>query len=124
MAINYKGIEISDRTEDNYIEARISDKLTEKDYEVLVPELERRIDQFGGLRLLIELHDFRGWDIGALWEDLKFDFKHYRDIDRIAIVGENRWHKTGALFARPFTGAEVRYFEKEEIDAAREWVRS
>jgi len=27
---------------------------------------------------------FHGWDAGALWEDIKFDIKHFGDIERLA----------------------------------------
>ena len=36
-----------------------------------------------------------GWDAGALWEDIKFDIKHFADIERLAMVGEKKWHRHG-----------------------------
>jgi hypothetical protein len=59
---------------------------------------------------------------GALWEDLKFDFKHFNDIERLAIVGESKWHEGMAWFCKPFTTAKVRYFGVDEAVDAREWV--
>lgn len=32
-------------------------------------------------------------DFSAFWEDLKFEVRHVRDLDRVAIVGERRWEK-------------------------------
>jgi hypothetical protein len=39
----------------------------------------------GSLRVLLRLEDFKGWEIGALWEELKFDARHLRDFGRIAL---------------------------------------
>jgi hypothetical protein len=58
----------------------------------------------------------------ALWEDIKFDVKHFSDIERIAMVGERKWQKGMATFCKPFTTAKVRYFERSDLEAAREWI--
>jgi len=123
MTIHHKEITIADTTEGNFIEAKITGKLTENDYEIILPELERRIEEYGKLRLLIILEDFQGWTAGALWEDIKFDFKHFHDFERIALVGDRKWEKTATLFSKPFTGADLRYFAMEDLDEARSWVR-
>jgi hypothetical protein len=75
------------------------------------------------LRLLVILEDFNGWTAGALWEYIKFDIKHFRDIERIAIVGEKRWHEAMALFCKPFTTAAVKYFHQFELSDAPEWLQ-
>ena len=42
---------------------------------------------------------FQGWDAGAAWEDLKFDLKHFGDIERLAMVGDKKWqHGHGGVF--------------------------
>lgn len=100
-----------------------SGKLTKADYEQFVPEVERRIAEHGKIRVLFEMRDFHGWEMGALWEDIKFDLKHFSDIERLAIVGERKWEKGMAIFCKPFTTAKIRYFDCSEIDRALEWVR-
>jgi hypothetical protein len=86
--------------------------------------MEERLKQHGKLRILFVMHDFHGWDAGALWEDVKFDLRHFRDIERLAVVGEAGWEKGMAAFCRPFTTASIRYFDQSEIDKAREWVQA
>jgi hypothetical protein len=106
------------------IEVRVSKKLSKADYEHFVPEVERLIEQFGKIRVLFTMHDFHGWDAGALWEDIKFDVKHFSDIDRIAFVGEKQWEKGMSIFCRPFTTAQIRYFDAVESEQASEWIKS
>ena len=106
------------------IEVRLSGKLEKKDYEAFVPEIEQRIKQHGRLRILLEMHDFHGWSAGAMWEDLKFDLKHFNDIERVAMVGETRWQEGMAKFCRPFTAAKIKYFEHDHVEEARTWLKN
>jgi hypothetical protein len=101
---------------------RVSGKLSKGDYEHFVPGLERLIKEQGKVRVLFEMHDFHGWEAGALWEDIKFDVKHFADIGRLAMVGEKKWEEWMARFCQPFTSAEIRYFDQSQADAAREWI--
>ena len=102
---------------------RLSGKLTREDYETFVPALERRITQHGKIGMLVEMHDFHGWTAGALWEDVKFDVRHFADIDRLALVGDWKWEKGMAVFCKPFTRAEVRFFGPDKRAEALQWVR-
>ena len=100
-----------------------SGTLQREDYERFVPEFERLIKQHGKIRVQFVMSDFRGWDAGALWEDLKFDFRHFNDIERLAMVGDKAWEKGMSLFCKPFTTAKIRYFDQAQIDEARQWLR-
>jgi hypothetical protein len=74
------------------------------------------------LRILVEMHDFHGWTAGGLWEEIKFDARHFSDVDRLALVGETRWQELLADLCRPFTTANVRFFGADEASAARAWL--
>jgi hypothetical protein len=66
--------------------------------------------------------DFHGWDAGALWEDIKFDIRHFADIERLAMVGDKKWQHGMATFCKPFTKATIRYFHHAEATQARKWL--
>jgi hypothetical protein len=117
-------IEFSEQHDGRIITVRVSGKLVKEDYERFIPAVERLIAAHGKVRLLFEMHDFHGWAAAALWEDFKFDVKHFDDIERLAMVGEKRWQQWMSSFCRPFTTARIRYFESHEADKAREWIRS
>ena len=106
----------------NLLEVQLSGKLTKESYQELVPVVDEQIQQHGKLRILVVLNDFHGWTVGAMWEDMKFDLKHWKDIERLAIVGESSWEKGMATFCKPFTAAKIKYFEHSQVDEAREWV--
>jgi len=104
------------------VQVRLTGKLSKEDYQRFVPEVERLIREHGKVRVLVEMHDFHGWEMGALWEDIKFDMHHFRDIERIAMVGESKWQAGMAKFCAPFTTAKIRYFEHGQEEAARQWL--
>jgi len=102
----------------------LSGKLTKEDYQHFVPTVDRLIHEHGKIRVLVDMADFHGWTAGALWEDIKFDVKHFSDIERVAMVGEKKWQEGMSRFCRPFTSATIRYFEHSEADAARQWAEA
>ena len=115
-------IEKLKESEGKVIGFALSGKLHDADYKTFVPELEEVIEREGKVRLLAHFHDFHGWDAHALWDDIKFDVKHYKDLERIALVGEKTWEKWMAKVCKPFTTAEIRYFDASEIQQAWEWL--
>jgi len=115
-------VELNQLDDGKILEIRISGKLLKEDYERFMPELDRLINQFGKIRLLVEMQDFHGWSAGALWEDLKLDWRHYSDIERVAFVGDKKWQKGMSIFCKPFTTAKVRYFAWSDLAKAREWI--
>ncbi len=104
------------------LEIQLSGKLMHEDYRQFVPEFERLVRERGKLRVLVDMVDFHGWEGSALWDDIKFDAKHFSDIDRLAMVGDTKWEKGMALFCKPFTSARIRYFERSHIGDARAWI--
>ena len=100
----------------------LSGTLHDNDYKKLVPMIDAAIERHGPARLLVRLHDFQGWDAQAAIDDIKFGASHYNTIERIALVGEKDWHELLAMLAKPFTKAEVRYFNSDEIDHAWDWL--
>jgi len=104
------------------LDIHISGTLVKTDYANFVPEFERQLAAHGKLRVLFDMTGFHGWDAGAAWEDIKFDFKHFADIDRLAMVGDTKWQEGMAWLFKPFTKATIRYFDHENYDAARTWL--
>lgn len=107
---------------DNYVEVRLSERITAKDYEKFLPVIDAEIARCGRICLLVIMEDFRGWDVETGWEETKFMFSRFSKIDRVGIVGASELQKWMAFFSKPFTMAEVKYFTTEEEAEARKWV--
>lgn len=103
----------------------LNGKLTREDYQRYLPEIDRLIKQqpTDKLSMLVEMRDFHGWGAGAFWDDLRFALGHYRNFERLAMVGEKTWQKAMSRFCEPFTSATIRYFDHDDVRAARDWVQ-
>ena len=114
-------IELHGDSTTKLLEVKVSGKLSKEDYEELEPLVDELIE-LGKIKILFVMHDFHGWDLGAIWEDTKFATKHCRDIEKLAMIGEKTWEKWMAAICKPFTMSKVKYFDAGEDEAARQWL--
>ncbi|HVU22946.1 MAG TPA: STAS/SEC14 domain-containing protein [Opitutus sp.] len=115
-------ISVTEKTDDKIIEVKVSGTLVHADYADFVPRVEKQIKERGKVRVLFDMADFHGWNVSALWDELKFDVKHFADVERFAMVGDRKWEKALSMLSHPFTMGQVRYFERTQIEAARAWL--
>jgi len=104
------------------LEVALMGTLVGEDYELLVPAVKGLVERHGKIRMLVVMHDFHGWTPGGLWVDTKFAAQPFGEIEKLAVVGETRWQKGMTAFCKPFTTAEVRYFDYPGLDKARAWL--
>ena len=115
-------IELSENGADKLLEVQVSGKLSAADYEAFEPAVDKLIESSGKIKILFVMRDFHGWELGAVWEDIKFATKHCRDIEKIAMVGEKTWEKWMSTICKPFTMSSIKYFDAEEQEAAQQWL--
>ncbi|HEV3085069.1 MAG TPA: STAS/SEC14 domain-containing protein [Gemmataceae bacterium] len=115
-------IEQLPESSDKVLAFKMSGKLHDGDYKSFVPVIDAAVAKHGKIRLLAQFHDFQGWDLRALWDDIKFSATHCTKIDRIAMVGDKAWEKWMAKVCKPFTIAKIRYFDDSEMEAAQAWL--
>ncbi len=107
---------------DKVLGFKMSGKLHDEDYKSFVPLVDNAIASHGKARILAQFHDFHGWDMHALWDDIKFSTTHCSKIERIAIVGDKKWEKWMAAVCKPFTLAKIKYFDVSELATAEQWI--
>jgi hypothetical protein len=115
-------IQLNEESAGKVVVVHVSGQLAGSDYDHFVPAFERLVRQHGPLRVLFDMTGFHGWTAGALWEDTKFAMHHFRDIDRLAMIGEKKWQEGMATFCKPFTKATIRYFDHVDVGEARQWL--
>ena len=115
-------VEIVEDTAAKLLTVKGSGQLSAGDYDKLEPSVEKLMKSCGRIKILFIMQDFHGWEMGAVWEDIKFATKHCRDIEKVAMVGENSWEKWMATICKPFTMSSIKYFDTGEDDAARNWL--
>ena len=115
-------IQLTENPAAKLLEVEVSGKLSAADYELFEPAVDQLIESVGKIKILFVMQDFHGWELGAVWEDIKFATRHCADIEKIAMVGENAWEKWMATICKPFTMSSIRYFEVDQIQAAQSWL--
>src|SRR5499427_8355438 len=108
-------IEQLPQSSENVLAFKLSGKLHDEDYKRFTPVIDAALAKHPKVRLLAVFHDFHGWDMHALWDDIKFSTTHCTKINRIALVGDKTWEKWMAAVCKPFTMAKVKYFDASEI---------
>jgi nucleotide-binding universal stress UspA family protein len=111
-------------SEANVFGFRVSGRLTLADYQAFLPMLDKLIQDRGKISLLIELRDFRGWEMKAAREDYSFGMAHQEDFERIAIIGDKAWQRWMTALSAPFVSSEIRYFGQDEKNEAWEWLQA
>ena len=117
-------IQILEDSKDDLVAFRISGHVDKRDYDVMLPLLDEKIKQHGKIRVYAEVQLIEDFSIGALWEDIKYDFKHATDFSRVAIVGDQKWIEWLTVASKPFTTAEIRHFDFSQREQAWSWINA
>lgn len=100
------------------------DELEAADFDRVSAVLDPYLASQGSLSgLAIVARDFPGWDdFAALVAHLGFVREHHRQVERIAVVTNNRFFGALPRLASIFVHAEIRHFPTEEREAAESWA--
>lgn len=104
-------LQILEQTEGNLVTTKATGKLTEADYNKLLPLQHNIMKKYQIIRWYFEMEDFEGWKPKAFWKNLKFDVQHANDFEKVAIIGGKKKEEWMAGLMKPFTSAEIKFFE-------------
>ena len=106
---------------DNIFRIECRNKLRQAEFKRCQEQILHEVSRVGPVRLLFVLDGFEGWDSQDNWSDLSFFVHHGDSIERIAIVGEERWRDLALMFAAAdLRRAPVEYFR--DLVAADSWL--
>ncbi len=114
------GIAIKRTKKRLFIEIVMLGKLTHEDYKIFVPMIDKALKEVKGLEidLLVDMRAFRGWELVAGWDDLKFGVKHRNAFDKMAIVGNKKWEKLSVKMMKHLMKGKVKFFKQRETALA------
>jgi len=122
-----KMIEKLQGSSENILGFRIWGKLTEASYrDLLDPEMEKVMKEYPKIRIVWVMEDFEGWTVGGAWEDFLLGLK-FSAVEKMATVIDESWDDWLTLLFRAFTTlthTELRFFKKERLAEAWEWIRT
>lgn len=119
-------IEILAQSHDNVLGIKASGKVTDKDYkEVIIPKLDDILSEYGRGSFLYYLsNEFEGFELGAIWDDIKYASGHHDKIDKVALVGGPKWIEWTSKICGHLVKAEIKTFEEDQLDTAWQWLES
>ena len=109
--------------EGKIIYSRVSGTLTKEDIKKLHPFVHSILEKGMKVRWYFEMTNFEGWDLEGFWEDVKMDASHANDYEKIAMVGDKKWEDLLSKSMKPFTRAEVKFFDLNNKEIAWQWIR-
>jgi hypothetical protein len=110
--------------EGNLLVGKLRGVLAKADFDEWIRRALDSIQRHKKIRMLILLEDFAGWERGVDWGDVSFAFDHDQDVERIAIVGDERWKEEAFVFtAAPFRTTQIEFFPRPRLEAARAWLK-
>ena len=116
-------LEVLPETTQDLLAVRVSDELTNEDFDIYRELIRDRMKRFGTARLYYEMVNLSWVKPGAALENALFDLVHGREYDRVAMVGDKLWQEWAARLISPFKRKGVRYFNLVDREQAMRWVR-
>jgi SpoIIAA-like len=107
----------------NLYRVEIRGTLRKADLDRVQDDLVVQMGPIGRARLLFVLEGFEGWEPRDNWSDMSFDMTHGDSIERIAIVGDERWRDEALMFAAAdLRKGPVEFFPAPAAAEARRWL--
>lgn len=119
-------IEVLPQSTGNLLAVKATDKLTNHDYkEVMIPRLEAIIREYGRARFIIDLSDnFQGWDVSAMWDDVRFGVAHRNSFEKMAVVGGPKCMEWGTKLAKLKMNGEIKCYPANKYNEAIQWLNN
>ena len=97
--------------------------LRQSEFDQVRATAAKEIETRGSIKLLFLLERFEGWERSPGWGDLDFYATHGRRIQRIAIIGEEKWRDEALMFAGAgLRKADVQFFLPSQTNQAQTWL--
>lgn len=114
---------ILDFTKKNLTAFKAEGKIEKADYDKLTVLFEKNEREYDSQKLYAEIGKLETITPDALWEDFKVYFKHIKNFEKIAIVGDSELVQKIATLSKPFVSGDIKFFEIREASKAKEWIK-
>ncbi|MGB9964636.1 STAS/SEC14 domain-containing protein [Halobacterium sp. CBA1126] len=112
-----------DRSSGRVVGYRVRDELSEADVEAMLEDVGETIREEGSARVLVYMPTVPVPDVDALDEDVGFWLQHGDDVEKYAVVGDNRLLEWVTGLEDRVTGVDFEYFDAADLDDAWAWLR-
>jgi hypothetical protein len=112
-----------ENTTSNVLKVTVPATLKADDFKEIAPEVEKLIQKFGKIRLLLDASVFNGWEnVSAFDRHMEFVKIHNEKIERIAVIAGHAWQHWIASLVKMIIHPEMKVYDKGEEQQAAQWL--
>jgi len=105
------------------VQIKIRGMLKKADYERIIQIAKEAIAREGKVRALAILDGFEGWERREDWGDVSFMMGQGQHIEKMAIVGDEKWRDDAIAFTgKGFRPTAIEFFPGSRLNEARIWL--
>jgi SpoIIAA-like len=105
------------------LQIKIRGMLKKADYDRIILIAKEAIGREGKVRALAILDGFEGWERHSDWGDVSFMTEQGQHIEKMAIVGDEKWRDDAFAFtAKGFRATAIEFFPPSRTNEARIWL--
>ena len=107
------------------LQLKLQGMFKKADYDRMIQIAKKSIEREGKVCVLIILEAFEGWERHEDWGDVSFVSEQGRHIEKMAIVGDEKWQDDALAFtAKGFRATAIEFFTPSQLNEARTWLSS
>ena len=107
------------------LQIKIRGMLKKADYDRIIQIAKEAIAREGKIRALAILEGFEGWERHEDWGDVSFMNQQGQYIEKMAIVGDEKWKDDAFAFtAKGFRPTAIEFFPPSRLNESRTWLSS
>ena len=105
------------------LQAKVRGTLRRAEYDRMLQLAREIITREGKMRVLVLLDGFEGWERDRNWGDVSFVTQEGRHIEKMAIVGDEKWRDEALAFtAAGFRPTAIEFFATAQLVNAKRWL--
>jgi len=107
------------------LQIKVRGILKKADYDQIIQIAKVTIAREGKVRALVMLEGFQGWERHEDWGDISFMMEQGQHIEKMAIVGDEKWRDDALAFtAKGFRPTAIEFFTASRMNEARIWLNA
>ncbi len=96
-------------------------EITGEDYKSVKPEIEKVMADKGKVKFLMDMRNVDGFKLDAVYQDIKFDVEHFKNIGATAIIASKKTYEFMVKAINLIYPEKVCHFETPET--ALNWLK-
>ena len=114
---------VLDESQNATVGIKIQSKLTDEDFDGLIPYLSQIQEEVGSLNLLFDLTMLEAESCRRCWNDIVSNLQKFSGIKRMAVEGNNQFLESQSREEGGAFHTEIKFFSLEQNQKAWDWLK-